>query len=217
MKDIFSYNIDINKNAYMNWRTNKHDYISNMITIAKGFMMSSIILAEKALDDNKDKKADIIIFSILFNANHAIELYLKAITWTLNILLDNNKKIEGQHDIKQIFTVVCSRLDKFEKNKERKEQIKKLTANLSDYLNELFSKISKEEVNSKGKTRINDNMDFSRYPFNQKYTNHFYIDEFDNVVVDLENFIERFKEIGENLNSIAEHYLYNLLESDNGE
>ncbi len=26
MKDIFSYNADVNKTAYMNWRTSHHDH-----------------------------------------------------------------------------------------------------------------------------------------------------------------------------------------------
>lgn len=212
MKDIFSYNIDIDKNAYMNWRTNKHEYISNIIVIAKGFMMSSISLAEQMLDNNNDKKADIIIFPILFNANHAIELYLKAITWTLNVILNKDEKLEGSHDIKQIFNVVCSRVNEFETHKERKEQFKKLTINLKEYMNELYKKI---EDKSNGKYK--DNMDFSRYPFNTKYINHFYIDDFDNIVIDLENFVLRFKEIGTNLNMIVEHYLHDFLEADNGE
>ncbi|HBJ1649821.1 TPA: hypothetical protein LA460_000610 [Clostridium botulinum] len=117
MKDIFSYNLDIDKNAYMNWRTNKHEHINNMIVIAKGFMMSSIILAEQMLNNNTNKNADIVIYPILFNANHAIELYLKAISWTLNVILDKDKKIEGSHDIKQIFNVVCLRVNEFEKSK----------------------------------------------------------------------------------------------------
>ncbi|MBV4438758.1 hypothetical protein [Clostridium tyrobutyricum] len=208
MKDIFSYNVDINKNAYMNWRTNKHEHIKNMIVITKGFMMSSIILVEQILNNNRNKNADIVVFPILFNANHAIELYLKAITWTLNIILDKHEKIEGNHDIKQIFNVVCSRVNEFEKSKEKKEQFKKLTINLKDYLNELYIKI---EDKSNGKYK--DNMDFSRYPFNTKYVNHFYIDQFDNVVIDLENFLLRFTEIGTNLNTIAEHYLYDFLEA----
>lgn len=210
MKDIFSYNIDIDKNAYMNWRTNKHEHIKNMIVIANGFMLSSIILTEQILNNNnKNKSADIVVYPILFNANHAIELYLKAITWTLNIILDKDKKIEGNHDIKQIFNVVCSRVNEFEKSKDRKEQFKKLTNNLKNYLDELYIKI---EDKSEGKYK--DNMDFSRYPFNTKYVNHFYIDEFDNVVIDLENFLIRFKEIGANLNAIADHYLYDFLEAN---
>lgn len=108
MKDIFSYNIDINKNAYMNWRTNKHEHIKNMIVIANRFMLSSIMLVEQILENNRNKNADIVIFPILFNANLAIDLYLKAITWTLNIILDKDEKIEGSHD-KQIFNL-CRRI-----------------------------------------------------------------------------------------------------------
>lgn len=137
---------------------------------------------------------------------------MKAITWTLNILLDNDSKIEGNHNIKQIFNVVCSRVNGFEKDKERKEQFKKLTTDLKEYLDELFDKIERE---SSGK--MNENMDFSRYPFNQKYINHFYIDEFDNVVIDMDNFIKIFRDIGKNLHIIATHYLYDILEADNGE
>lgn len=42
VKDIFSYNIDIDKNAYINWRTNKH--INNMIVTSKGFMISKLLI-----------------------------------------------------------------------------------------------------------------------------------------------------------------------------
>lgn len=210
MKDIFSYNVDINKTAYVNWRTNRHDHIHNMIIIADGFMESAIMLTKHVLEDNHDKKADILIYPIIFNANHAIELYLKAITWTLNELLDNNHRIEGQHDIKQIFDVVTARVNEFETKKERKEQFKYMTKNLRDYLNELADKIARVDEN-----KNKDNMDFSRYPFDQKYTPHFYINEFDNVAVDMENFLNRFQEIGDNLRLISTHYLYDCLQADN--
>lgn len=210
MKDIFSYNIDINKTAYMNWRTDKHDYIKNMITIADGFMESSLISANAVLNDNFSKRADVVIFPILFNANHAIELYLKAITWTLNILLKNGKKIEGKHNINQLFNNMKSRVMEFETDKDKKIQFKKLIQNLSCYLDELDNKI-----NHKNSKKGQDNMDFSRYPFDNKYINHFYVDTYDNVTVDLENFIIRFTEIGDNLSSIAEHYLYDFLEAEN--
>lgn len=206
MKDIFSYNSDVDKNAYMNWRVDKHNNIINMITIADGYMQASILLAKQSVVDNDDKKADILIFPILFNANHAIELYLKAINWSLNILLDNGKKNEGNHDIQQILSTVCSKVNEFEKDAERRKQFKKLTNDLRNYIDELYSEIKK----SSGK-RSKDNMDFSRYPFAKGYINHFYIEEFDNVVVDLENFITRFEEIGRNLSNISRHYLYDYI------
>ncbi len=126
MKDIFSYNADVNKTAYMNWRTSHHDHIYNMIVIADGFMNSAIMLAETALIDNWDKKADSLIYPIIFNANHAIELYLKATVWTLNILLDNQQKIEGQHDIQQILQTVIKRVQEFETDKEKRKKFKNM-------------------------------------------------------------------------------------------
>ena len=207
MKEVFSYNSDTEKTAYMNWRTNRYDEIGNMIVIAEGFMKSAILLAESSLADNSDKKADIIVYPMLFNANHAIELYLKAITWTLNILLNKNKKIEGQHDIHQIFQVVEARAAEFETEKERRRTFKQITEGARLYIDELFDKVSVQE----GK-KVKDNMDFSRYPFDQKYVPHFYINEFDNVVVDLENFVTRFTDIGENLRLLATFYLYDCLE-----
>lgn len=202
MKKIFSYNADINKTAYMNWRIEKYEDINNLIKMADGYMKSSLMLNNNMLIDNKSKDADIVIFPILFNANHAIELYLKAITWTLNILLVKGTKIEGQHNIEQIFNIVKSRVNEYEIDKERKKQFKQMISNLQEYIDELFSLI---------KSSKKDNMDFSRYPFDQHYKNHFYAETFDNVVVDLENFSKRFEEIGKNLKMIAEHYLYDHL------
>jgi hypothetical protein len=44
----------------------------------------------------------------------------------------------------------------------------------------------------------------SRYPFENKYENHFYVDQIKNVEIDLENFVERFTEIHESLESLSD-------------
>src|SRR5688572_19561245 len=106
MKDIFSYNKDIEKNAYMNWRTQRFDHIHNMIVIAEGFSISALLLVKEILKDNRDKKADNLIFPILFNANHSIEVYLKAICWTQNQLLDKNDTFDGNHNLQGLFKKV---------------------------------------------------------------------------------------------------------------
>ena len=59
-------------------------------------------LAQDCLQDNGDKKADIVVFPMLFSANHAIELYLKSINWSLNMLLNEKESFCGGHDIRQI-------------------------------------------------------------------------------------------------------------------
>ena len=65
MEKIFSYNVDIDKTAYMNWRTRPHQPIHDMMIIADGYMKAAIMLAQDCLQDNMDKKADIVVFPIL--------------------------------------------------------------------------------------------------------------------------------------------------------
>lgn len=202
-KKIFSYNKRIEKTAYMNWRIDSRNQIDNMINIADGYKQSTLILTQQCLENNLDKKADIIIFPILFNANHAIELYFKSIMWAINTLLNRNKKYEGKHNIYQMFTVVKSLILEFEKDKEKYKYFKKITENLEKYLNELNEQIEFTE----GRRKF-DGMDFSRYPFATNNHSHFYVETFDNIVVDLENFLERFKEIFYELENLAKYYSY---------
>ena len=173
-----------------------------MKVIADGFMKSSLNSCDKYIEDNWHKDADIVIYPMLFNVNHAIELYLKSLTWSLNILLDNSRRIEGNHNIKQIFEVMMSRIQEFEAEGNHIILAVKFE-NLKDYINEFFEKI--ETCNENGRRVFA--VDSTRYPFSQKYENHFYIDEFDNVPVDLENFKIRFTEIGDNLSNLVEYYL----------
>lgn len=49
-------------------------------------------------------------------------------------------------------------------------------------------------------------MDFSRYPLNSNKEEHFYIENQENEVVDLEMFVETFKKIYYNLSSVAGFY-----------
>ena len=201
MGKIFDYN-EIGKTAYMNWRTRHHQPIHDMTVIADGYMKAAIMLAEDCLQDNEDKKADIVVFPMLFSANHAIELYLKAINWSLYILLGVNEFYCGGHDIRQIWNTVKKRVSSFETDRDQKKQFKELTKELEEYIAELYDKIDKDH-NANAKMK---NMDFSRYPFNSDDEYHFYIENYENEVVDLEEFVTVFKTIGHNLNCIADYY-----------
>lgn len=207
MKEIFTYNRIIDKNAYLNWRIDRHSPISNMINIAEGFIKTSIREAERLVEDNNDNEADILIFPILFNANHAIELYVKSILWCLNILLENDKKMQKHHNIKQIFQEIKARVRDYEPEIEKNNTFDELTENLSEYLDELYGKIEIENIKGKKEVKI----DFSRYPFDNDYINHFYVETFDNVVVDLENYVIRFKEIADSLRQISNHLYYDCV------
>jgi len=204
MQPIFSKNPDFEKIAFLNWRIDE-DNILNMMNMANGFLLSSIELSKHCLINNDDKRADILIFPILTNANHGIELYLKAILWTLNKLLGSNKDIEGNHNIKQIFYAIISRLEKYNGNISLKDFNKSMKP-LKSYIDELFQKINS--------TPQNDRMDFSRYPFTRNDENHFYVDVIGVVEIDLENFISRFSIIHKELEKFADFLYHQELNQD---
>lgn len=204
-KKIFSDNEDINKIAFLNWRTSKHENIGNMLALAEGFLDSAIQLAKDCINSNDDKKADILIFPILTNANHGIELYLKSLIWTLNRLLKTEMKIEGSHNIQQMYKTVEAKIKSF-KDSDWHSHFRSQNLNLTEYIEELFDLISV--------TGEKDNMDFSRYPLTNKYENHFYIDSLDNVKIDLENFVERFERIKESLDERASYFFYQELKGE---
>ena len=213
MKEIFSGNGDIEKTAYMNWRTQHFDHIHNMIVIAEGFSDSSLFLVKETLKDNRDKKADNLIFPILFNANHGIEVYLKAICWTQNQLLDKKDQFPPNHDLKTLFDNVV-KLEN-ELNSGSKAVFHEMLSQLQAYIHELYGKIERTII-KKGKEKPIHDITFCRYPLNKDPNNdnlvpQFYINTFDNVVVDLENFLSVFKSIFDNLDSLSMHYL-SLLE-----
>ena len=74
MEKIFSYNVDIDKTAYMNWRTRPHQPIHDMMIIADGYMKAAIMLAQDCLQDNMDKKADIVVFPILVLCQEKVQI-----------------------------------------------------------------------------------------------------------------------------------------------
>lgn len=208
MKGIFSYNVDIEKNAYLNWRTHRHEHIHNMIVLANGFMSSSLFLTKQVLIDNRDKKADSLIYPILFNINHGIELYLKAISWSLNILTKTGKEFRTNHHLNELLQDVKSLVYLFESDTEKLKEFATRIKPLENYINELYSKI--EKVKPDGKKFYS--IDFSRYSLTLQGEPQFYINELDNVVVDMENLFEVFGQIHKSLDGIASHYLWDYEE-----
>jgi len=198
MKKIFERNVNYNRSAFLNWRFNKGDPIGNMLALADGFLESAIYLGGLCLLDNNDKKADMLIFPMLTNANHGIELYLKSLNWTLNELLQNGQRREGGHNIKQIYEMIVPKISTH-KGPPELRKFQQDTENLKEYLDELFGLIDGHK------------MDFSRYPLSNDYVSHFYVERLDNVEVDLENFVVRFQNIRDTLDAICSYYFYNEL------
>ncbi|WP_410879900.1 hypothetical protein [Myroides sp. DW712] len=205
IKPIFSPNEDYNKSSFLNWNTNPNNDIENILVLAHGFLASSIELINISLINNNDKKADFLIFPILTNANHGIELYLKALCWTLNKLTNSHNRIEGSHNIKQILDTIKSKILNLE-GSEALKYFNNATIDLHNYIDELFKKIEA--------TQKQDKMDFSRYPLDNKYSNHFYVKELGNIEIDLENLLSRIQIIFDSLEDRASYYFYHKLQGN---
>lgn len=216
MNDIFSYNPDFDKTAYLNWRTHFRDDIQNMIVIAEGFRDSSLLLVEEILKSNEGKRADNIIFPILFNANHSIELYLKAISWTQNRLLNNQDTFEGNHNLKNLLKNVVN-LESDLDNSNDKTQFNEMLDYLNKYIKELYGKIERIIQDKKGNDKTLHEITFSRYALTNDLEPQFYVNTFENVTVDLENFYSVFKQIFYNLDSLYSHYYHQLDSKQMGE
>ena len=205
---VFSCNLDIRKNAYMNWRTDRYEPIHNLNTLAQGYFENAILSIKACLADNIDRKADILIFPILFSINHAIELYEKSICWSLNILLGFNTTYKSNHDIRGIWYTVKQKAREFGFGYGREEEVfMEMIIPLEKYLDEIYQNIMTNDFN-----KAYHNIDFSRYPINNHEDNHFYINQYDNVVVDLENLLEWSMSINDCLSRLAGTYYSLVLE-----
>ena len=152
------------------------------------------------IKNNADKIADSLIFPIMHNVNHAIELHLKAIEFSLNIQLGNGLIFTGNHDILQLLDTVLARITELSSKKES-NAFKGLTQVLRDYINEVYDKVDNAAKNKK--------LEFSRYPItSNKRDMHFYIKATENVEIDLENYILIIKEIRQTLGQMLDQFLY---------
>lgn len=195
MNAIFSYNQDVSRNAYLNWRIDVLDNAANFYVLASDYADGAITLMNTVLADNSDKKADGIIMPILYCIDQSIELYLKAIIRKIDMIVGKVETKCATHDIRELLNQLISRIKKKEtKTKELNAALYPLKC----YIDELYSKI--QIAGKDGHTKIG--IDFARYPISTEGISHFYINSDDNIVIDVENLGMRFDEIRKNLDGL---------------
>ena len=197
-KGVFTYNADINKTAYMNWRMDAHSAEHNLAEMGNGFFLAAECLLQNALDNNRDKRADVLVFPILYSIDQGIEVYLKAIICLIELIASGESNNYTTHNILQLFREMKSLIKKKEKT----------TKGLDKHLNSL-SAYSNELVNVAADKKGNPKMDFARYPFDTDGTPHFYV-SFTNTPVDMECLLMRAREIKESLDSLYTMYSVEL-------
>lgn len=197
MPSFFVYNSDINKNAYLNWRSGfLHSQRNQFTEIGEAYFETSYNLLLQCLDDNNDKKADLWMFPIMFNIVHGIEVYLKAINVSCNITLgEEDAKIEGNHNIKQLCEKATRLLEEYKNFFNSQESINMFSSIkvINNYIENIYEKT--------------DDMTFARYPVDKKRNSHFYLKTNDNVVINMEILKEQTILIYHLL-----HFIYEMLE-----
>lgn len=166
---------DIEKSAYLNWRFDRIRNLENQFyDMGKAYFQTALCLVDACISDNCDKKADIWIFPIMFNTVHGIEVYLKGFNSQIRILEKleiqerQKTKIEGKHDIKQLCQLAISLI----KGSSQKEGLLPEFEFIKKFIDILYA-------------NTND-MTFARYPISNKGDLHFYVQNKDNVTIDLE-------------------------------
>lgn len=189
-RKIFDHNPDIDKTAYMNWRMNCRSKELNLSQIGNGCFCAAQCLLQNVLNDNRDKKADIIIFPILFILNQGIEVYLKAIIRLVELFNYGKTNKYATHDILQLFNDMMALIMVDE---TEPKNLSDFVSPLSSYIEELGSIAADEN----GKLK----MDFARYPFDINGSSFFYITN-KNIMVDMEYLLEQVKQIRELLETL---------------
>ena len=143
--------------------------------MGEAFFSTAYNLLQQCLIDNSDKKADSWIFPIMFSIVHGIEVYLKAINAALSVVLKKNRGIsEGGHDLKALCGTARNLIIEYK------------TANKNTTTLQMFECIKVVEKFISNIYEKTDDMTFARYPLAKNKQGHFYIETFDNEVIDLE-------------------------------
>lgn len=154
------YNVP-NKYAFLNWRFDASNTIGQHIfgnfEMGKAYLSNAILTLYSIIcSNNKSSVAASLIFPVLFNVWHGIELLLKSGITSISVLSDTPKTTKQTHQI-------ASLADEFEAALKNIGMTKVANDSLSD-LRGLINEFQK----------VNANFDFARYSSDSKGEMQFY-------------------------------------------
>lgn len=154
-----------NNYAFLNWdfdnslggKNNVAQFIQDNFVMGNAYMGNAVLSLYSILySGNYCSTADTLIFPIMFDLWHGVELWLKSSVDAIYYFLGINNKIKKSHKIYEYLEVL-------------EEELKKLgmEQTIDIALPELIKLIKEFQ-------RVNANFDFARYSFNGKRTYQFY-------------------------------------------
>lgn len=185
-ENIFRYNSSIKRTAYLNWRINDfYPEWRQLITMGNSYLDASVNLLILILKEgNIHNQADSLIFPVLFDAIHGIEIYLKGLIQGLQrVNQEDNPSIPWGHNIRKLSEDIKKYSFIFSEkylNKKMGKEFNKVSALIGELIDNIY-------------TETND-MTFPRYPSAAKKREnipHFYVKEKKNITIDLELLFEQ--------------------------
>jgi hypothetical protein len=195
LPDYFNFSGNLPSSAFLTWRFgSKNEVETKFYELGKTYFDTALAMMQICLTDNRDKKADVWIFPILFHVVHGIEIYLKGFNSQYRIFTKVSQfeyqetKIEGQHDIQQLCNVTLSLL----RGNKDKDLLKEFGF-VKQFIDILYAHTK--------------DMAFARYPLATDKTEQFYVSQGENISIDLEvltAWVTRIASILENCTSFVD-------------
>ena len=174
LDSVFDYGSTVDTTAYLNWRVQGKTNKEQFVLLGRAFLTSAYLQLNCCLEDNGDKSADLLIFPIMFDVVHGIEVYEKAICASFSYLLGKERKVvEGGHNILQLSQTASALIDEYSIGKKSRttEQMKSAIGYVKNFTENIYSKTN--------------DMTFARYPLMKNGDGHFYTDTYENETVDI--------------------------------
>ncbi|WP_294905579.1 hypothetical protein [uncultured Eubacterium sp.] len=169
---IFYGEKDINYNnpaqyAFLNWRfddsmgkndkNNPLQKINDNFEMGKAYIADAIITLYSIIKSrNTSSVADTLIFPVLFNIWHGIELWLKCSINILNCITNIENKNINTHDIYKLFDILKEKLVELKLNQTAETALTELELLINEF------------------RRVNAHFDFARYSFDTQGNFQFY-------------------------------------------
>lgn len=153
--------------AFLNWRfddsmgtnnkENPYQKISDNFEMGKAYISNAIIvLFSIVYNKNSTNMADTLVFPILFNTWHGIELWLKSSICAIRLITDVGDELKSNHDIYQYMDILKAELHKLSMKRTAEIALVEVEALVNEF------------------KRVDAHFDFARYSFDNRGNYQFY-------------------------------------------
>ena len=164
--------------SFISWRMRDGEDSHKYAEQGEGYFVSSIILLEQCLVENRDRKGDSVIFPILFNIEQGIELYLKGFIY---LIRENGATVDfkiSTHNIKELSENFQRVISSWSSNYT-------IACRDFNYVDKLIDLLFEKTTDCT----------YARFPFNNSGNGHFYVNSDKNIIIDMKILLEWAKSV----------------------